>query len=120
MHEHSAGCAVIRDGPQRLTHSSAPGSLRSEPPGQHQRSSMLTRRSVSSVLRPSIEATIEGTDGSRAGSSMTTDYPIGHLPNRLEKRGATPAEGAHLAPSQVLGALRDLRDGVLVVLHLAR
>src|SRR3954449_780379 len=118
MHEHSAGCAVIRDGPQRLTHSSAPGSLRYEPPGQHQRSSMLARRSVSSVLRPSIEATIEGTDGSRAGWSMATDYPIGRPSNRLEKRGASPAGAAHRAPSKVLGALRHARDGVLVVRHL--
>lgn len=62
---------------------------------------MVTRRSVSSAVRLSIEATIEGTEGSRAGSSMTTDYPIGHLANRLEKRGASPAGGAHRAPSRV-------------------
>src|SRR3954468_12621077 len=108
MHEHSAGCAVMRDGPQRLTHSSAPGSLRSEPPGQHQRSSMLARRSVSSALRPSIDATIEGTDGSRAGWSMTTEYPIGRMVNRLEKRDAPPARAAHRALG-TLGVLRHLR-----------
>jgi hypothetical protein len=90
--EHAARGAVIRDGPQRFTHSSAPGSLRSSPPGQHRPRSMVTRRSVSSALRASIEATIEGTDGSRDGPSMATKYPIGRDSNLLEKRGAPPSE----------------------------
>src|SRR5690349_9320484 len=106
----------MRAGPQRLTHSIAAGSVRSEPPGQQRRWSVVTRRSVSNASRPSIDATIEGSEGSRAGWSMATRYPIGLVANHLEKRGADRTA----LQMRLLRGLRHLRDGLLVVLHLTR
>jgi hypothetical protein len=76
---------VRRDGPQRRTQSSALGSVRSPtPPGQQCERSRALSRSVSSMVRDSIDSTIEGTDGSGAGPSTGLCYPIGTPPNRLD------------------------------------
>ena len=58
-HEHAGGTGVSRVGPQRLTHGSAAGSLRSSmPPGQQRRSSAPDSASASAGVRVAIASTI--------------------------------------------------------------
>jgi hypothetical protein len=84
-HEQSSGSALIREGRQRRTHSSALGSRRSAaPPGQHRVRSIDASLSVSGSVRSAISMTIAPTVGSRADSSIAVEYPFDRSHNRLE------------------------------------
>ena len=58
-HVHAGGTGVSRMGPQRLTHGTAVGSIRSsDPPGQERRWSALKSASPSAGVRVAIASTI--------------------------------------------------------------
>jgi hypothetical protein len=109
-----------RRGPQRRTHSSAAGSLRSVPPGQQRRSIAETSRSVSSSALVETDSMCPSICGSRRWPAMgDRDTPHGGGCNRPVP-GATPEEARRRRdPGPVSGGLWNARDAFLIEPHLS-
>ena len=104
LQEHASHICMLRRGPHRRTHSSAPGSLRSAvPPGQQTPSSTEMSRSVSDSARVEIDAMCAPIGGSPALAATDTQIHRASADLRLSAAGQYDRVRAS-RPSDVLGA----------------